>query len=159
MFLDQVTFTTVIDSTPLVSIDLVVINELEQALLGERLNRPAQGYWFVPGGRILKNESLESAFKRLTLAELGCELKIEDAELLGPYDHFYSDSLFGEHIKTHYVAIAYIIRVTEKQLSNLPINEQHGSYKWFDMDTLNNNQQVHIHTKWYFDAIKSKGII
>ncbi|WP_352283724.1 GDP-mannose mannosyl hydrolase [Pseudoalteromonas sp. Q18-MNA-CIBAN-0097] len=159
MFLEQATFTTVIDSTPLVSIDLVVINERDQALLGERLNRPAQGYWFVPGGRILKNESIECAFKRLTLAELGYEFKIEDAELLGPYDHFYSDSVFGEHIKTHYVAIAYIIRVTEKQLSNLPINEQHGNYKLFDMETLNKNQQVHIHTKWYFDAIKSKGII
>lgn len=156
MLLDKATFTTVIDSTPLISIDLVVINELEQALLGERLNRPAQGYWFVPGGRILKNELLECAFKRLTLAELGSELKIENAELLGPYDHFYSDSVFGEHIKTHYVAIAYIVRVTEKQLSNLPINEQHGRYKWFNMDTLNKSQQVHIHTKWYFDTIKKK---
>lgn len=158
MFLDKATFTTVIDSTPLVSIDLVVINEHGQTLLGERLNRPAQGYWFVPGGRILKNESLKIAFKRLTLDELGYELNIEDAELLGPYDHFYDDSVFGDQIKTHYVAIAYIVRVSVKQLSNLPINEQHGCYKWFDMDALSNNEQVHIHTKWYFDAITAKGI-
>lgn len=158
MFLDKATFTTVIDSTPLVSIDLVVINEQGQALLGERLNRPAQGFWFVPGGRILKSESLDNAFKRLTLDELGHELKIEDAELLGPYDHFYNDSVFGEHIKTHYVAIAYIVRASAEQLSNLPINEQHGNYKWFDMDALKNNQQIHIHTKWYFDAITAKGI-
>ena len=158
MLLNKATFTTVIDSTPLVSIDLVVINEQRQALLGERLNRPAQGYWFVPGGRILKSESLESAFKRLTLDELGYELKIEDAELLGPYDHFYDDSVFGEHIKTHYVAIAYIVRVPAEQLNNLPINEQHSNYKWFAIDSLTNNQQVHIHTKQYFDAIKAKGI-
>ncbi|GAA77709.1 GDP-mannose mannosyl hydrolase [Pseudoalteromonas sp. BSi20495] len=158
MFLDNATFTTVIDSTPLVSMDLVAINEQGQALLGERLNRPAQGYWFVPGGRILKNEPLEHAFKRLTLEELGSELAIESAELLGPYDHFYNDSVFGEHIKTHYVAIAYIVRVSAEQLSHLPINEQHGSYKWFDMADLKYNPQVHIHTKWYFDAITTKGI-
>ncbi|WP_024605740.1 MULTISPECIES: GDP-mannose mannosyl hydrolase [unclassified Pseudoalteromonas] len=158
MFLDKATFSTVVDSTPLVSIDLVVINEQGQALLGERLNRPAQGYWFIPGGRILKHESLESAFKRLTLNELGYELNIKDAELLGPYDHFYGDSVFGESIKTHYVAIAYVVRASEKQLSNLPINEQHGCYEWFDMDAISNNEKVHIHTKWYFDAITAKGI-
>lgn len=158
MFLDKKTFTTVIDSTPLVSIDLVVINEQKQALLGERLNRPAQDYWFVPGGRVLKNESLNNAFKRLTLDELGYELKIEDSELLGPYDHFYNDSVFGEHIKTHYVAIAYIVRVSSQQLNNLPINEQHSRYKWFDICALKGNQKVHLHTKWYFDAINAKGI-
>lgn len=159
MFLDKITFTTVIDSTPLVSIDLVIINEQKQAFLGQRLNRPAKGYWFVPGGRILKNESLENAFKRLSYEELGFECEIEDAQLLGPYDHFYDDSVFGEQIKTHYVAIAYILNVKTKQLSKLPINDQHCSYKWFDMDALKNNQQVHIHTKWYFEVINSEGSI
>ena len=61
MFLDKSTFTTVIDSSPLVSIDLVVLDREGNVLLGERLNRPAQGYWFVPGGRITKNESLADA--------------------------------------------------------------------------------------------------
>ena len=70
MYLDKQTFSTVIKSSPLVSIDLVVINPDGQALLGQRLNRPAKGFWFVPGGRILKNESLGNAFKRLTLEEL-----------------------------------------------------------------------------------------
>lgn len=158
MFLDKNTFTTVIDSTPLVSVDLVIINEQGQALLGLRLNRPAQGYWFVPGGRIFKNESLGNAFKRLTHDELGYELKIEDAELLGAYDHFYTDCMFCEHIETHYVAVAYVIKMSAEQLSNLPINEQHCSYKWFDMNSMKNNQQVHIHTKWYFEAIMAKGI-
>ena len=41
MFLDKDTFTTVIKSTPLVSIDLVVKNKHGQALLGQRLNKPA----------------------------------------------------------------------------------------------------------------------
>jgi colanic acid biosynthesis protein WcaH len=71
MFLDKETFSTVIESTPLVSIDLVIKNQQGQALLGQRLNRPAKGFWFVPGGRVLKNESLAAAFKRLTLDELG----------------------------------------------------------------------------------------
>ena len=158
MFLEQPTFTTVLDSTPLVSIDLLIINESNEALLGKRLNRPAKGFWFVPGGRIFKNESLANAFKRISYEELAFEYKIEYAELLGPYDHFYDDSVLGKDIKTHYVAIAYSLKVQTEQLSKLPINEQHCCYKWFDIGTLKNNQQVHVHTKWYFDAIIAKGI-
>ena len=60
---------------PLISIDLLVQNEHGEYLLGLRNNRPAQGYWFVPGGRVLKNETLDGAFKRLTFEELGIELK------------------------------------------------------------------------------------
>jgi len=91
--LDDLTFKTVIDSTPLISIDLVVRDEAGRILLGQRLNRPAKGFWFVPGGRILKDESLVDAFKRLTLNELGIELGIGLARYLGLYEHFYDDSI------------------------------------------------------------------
>jgi colanic acid biosynthesis protein WcaH len=149
MFLDKSTFTTVIDSTPLVSIDLVVLDSEDNALLGKRLNRPAQDYWFVPGGRITKNESLADAFKRLTLDELGEAFSITDAELLGPYDHFYDDYVFGEEVSTHYVAIAYVLRLTQP-LSKLPIDIQHGNYLWLSKTELLSSERVHKHSKWYF---------
>ena len=159
MFLEQAIFTTVIDSTPLVSIDLVVINENNQALLGKRLNRPAKGYWFVPGGRILKNESLENAFKRLTKDELGEQYLINEASLLGPYDHFYDDCVFNEVTSTHYVAIAYILKVKSNILDDLPIAEQHSNYNWLSIEELLNDNDVHKHTKWYFEAINTRGIL
>lgn len=149
MFLDKSTFTTVIDSTPLVSIDLVVLDSEDNALLGKRLNRPAQDYWFVPGGRITKNESLSDAFKRLTLDELGEAFSITDAELLGPYDHFYDDYVFGEEVSTHYVAIAYVLRLNQP-LSKLPIDIQHGNYRWLSKTELLSSERVHKHSKWYF---------
>ncbi|VEB85871.1 GDP-mannose mannosyl hydrolase) [Citrobacter koseri] len=71
MFLRQEDFATVVRSTPLISIDLIVENERGEFLLGKRTNRPAQGYWFVPGGRVQKDETLEKAFERLTQAETG----------------------------------------------------------------------------------------
>lgn len=152
MFLDQQTFSTVIKSSPLVSIDLVVINQNGQALLGQRLNRPAKGFWFVPGGRILKNESLASAFKRLTHDELGTEFAIEQATLQGPYDHFYNDNVFGEEFSTHYVAISFVIKLTQP-LSNLPMDVQHNGYKWFAINELLSDTAVHKHTKWYFESL------
>ena len=150
MFLDKETFSTVIESTPLVSIDLVVKNKQGQALLGQRLNKPAKGFWFVPGGRILKDESMASAFKRLTLEELGQEFSIEQAALLGPFDHFYQDNVFGNEFSTHYVAIAYVL-ILNKELTELPLNIQHGIYQWFDVNTLLESETVHTHSKWYFE--------
>lgn len=149
MFLDKETFTTVIKSTPLVSIDLVVKNKHGQALLGQRLNKPAKGFWFVPGGRILKDESMADAFKRLTLDELGQAFTIEQAELLGPFDHFYNDNVFGDEFSTHYVAIAYVLTL-DTELKKLPLNVQHNSYQWFELDSLLTDDTVHQHTKNYF---------
>ncbi|MBW0294684.1 GDP-mannose mannosyl hydrolase [Shewanella xiamenensis] len=160
MFLDQPIFSTVIASTPLVSIDLLVTNTNSQVLLGKRLNRPAKNYWFVPGGRILKNEPLKEAFKRLTRDELGQEFTIDQASLLGPFDHFYADNVFSDSVfsgnfsvtdnTTHYVAIAYYLKL-DSQLDNLPLAIQHGGYKWVDVPSLLSDEKVHIHTKWYFD--------
>jgi colanic acid biosynthesis protein WcaH len=150
MFLDKKEFSAVIENTPLVSIDLVIKNTHGQTLLGKRLNKPAKGYWFVPGGRILKNESLEEAFKRLTLEELGESFSIKKACLLGPYDHFYPESVFKDEVSTHYIAIAYIL-IIDKELAHLPIDVQHAKYQWFDINELLNNEDVHLHTKWYFN--------
>lgn len=147
MFLDNQTFSTVLASTPLVSLDLLVQNTAGDILVGERVNRPAQGFWFVPGGRILKNESLSAAFSRLTLAELGRAYSIEQAQLQGPYDHFYTDSVFGDTPSTHYVAIAY--RLTVREHLTLP-KVQHSAYRWLTVSGLLAHEKVHAHTKAYF---------
>lgn len=119
MWLSNELFRSVVDSTPLISIDLVVLNSKGECLLGQRLNRPAQGNWFVPGGRILKNETLDAAFIRLTLEELGKASARSDARLLGVYEHFYADSVFaapGHGPNTHYVVLAYQLVMAEDDL-------------------------------------------
>ncbi|KZN58217.1 hypothetical protein N473_05610 [Pseudoalteromonas luteoviolacea CPMOR-1] len=157
MLLDRKTFSTVIDATPLVSIDLIILNGQGQALLGERLNRPAKGFWFVPGGRIFKGESIVEAFERLTKEELGQPFSFMDATLLGPYDHFYGDSVYGDELNTHYVAIAYVLKLPT-ELHNLPLNVQHGKYKWFEISELLSDSNVHLHTKWYFEKLKNSQV-
>ena len=147
MFLDENTFKTVIASTPLVSIDLVVKNPDGDYLLGYRNNRPAQGFWFVPGGRILKGESMDAAFLRLTKNELGLALPRQSAVFLGPYEHFYDDYVFGTEHSTHYVVLGYEITV-DLILDDLP-KEQHNQYTWFTREELLACAYVHKHSKWY----------
>jgi colanic acid biosynthesis protein WcaH len=147
MFLDNDVFKMVIASTPLVSIDLVVKNPDGEYLLGYRNNRPAQGFWFVPGGRILKDESMDAAFLRLTKDELGIALSRQSAVFLGPYEHFYSDYVFGTEHSTHYVVLGYEI-IVDLILDDLP-KVQHNQYTWFTRDKLLTREDVHKHSKWY----------
>jgi len=148
MYLPITTFKTIIENTPLVSIDLIVENTQGEFLLGYRNNRPAQGFWFVPGGRILKDESMADAFKRLTLNELGTAFELYQAKLIGPFDHFYDDNVTGTDFSTHYVAIGYQLVVDE--LPKLP-QEQHSEYKWLTQEQLLADKTVHKHSRWYFD--------
>lgn len=144
-------FKTVIANTPLISIDLIVRNSQQQVLLGKRLNRPAQDYWFVPGGRILKDESIEGAFKRLLKTELGIEakgIKTDNCKFNGIYQHFYEDNVNGFDFSTHYVVMAYEIEF-DGCLAGLP-KEQHDNYEWFSEESILKVSSVHKHTKWYF---------
>ncbi|PPC74959.1 GDP-mannose mannosyl hydrolase [Pokkaliibacter plantistimulans] len=147
-------FAAVIRNTPLISIDLIVRNKANQVLLGQRLNRPAQGYWFVPGGRIFKNERLADAFARLTREELGSEMKIEQANLLGVFEHLYEDCVFGDQTTTHYVVTGMELQL-EHDLDDLPC-AQHDHYRWFDQTLLLSADDVHTNTKAYF--VPSEGI-
>lgn len=149
MYLEASLFSKVIECTPLISIDLIIRNKNDQVLLGKRKNKPAQGYWFVPGGRIFKGESISNAFKRLTLQELGKALSIREANLLGCYEHFYDDNVFGDEFSTHYIVIAYILDIEELML-NLPIGQQHLDYKWFNLSDLLEDDLVNQYTKDYF---------
>lgn len=156
MFLDGETFRTVVASTPLVSIDLVVRNHDGHILLGQRLNRPAKGFWFVPGGRIYKNERLDDAFERITQTELGQAFSRTQARLLDIYEHFYDDSVFGAEPAapdTHYVVIGYQLDLPpETALS--PPEGQHDAYRWWDPREMSSSTHVHSNTRAYLDLLK-----
>ena len=71
--IDHKIFKTVISSTPLISIDLLVKKD-NKILLGKRINKPAQDYLFSIGGRVYKNETINSAMMRIAKDELNIEL-------------------------------------------------------------------------------------
>lgn len=150
MRLEQQLFKTIVANSPLISIDLIVRNREGKALLGQRQNRPAKNYWFVPGGRIFKDESFEQAFKRITQEELGHESHLSEAKFLGVYEHFYTDNFSGTDFSTHYVVHGYELKL---ELVDLELPEvQHNAYQWFDIESLLSDVSVHQYTKNYFSA-------
>ncbi len=146
--LNSNTFKTIVIHTPLVSIDLIICNSKKQILLGLRTNRPAQGYWFVPGGRICKDETFDVAFQRLTKNELGVTYDRKDKKFIGYYQHFYQNNFSDEDFTTHYVVISYLIE-QDIEINSLPL-EQHKYYKWWDINKILSSPEIHENTKAYF---------
>ena len=143
--LNPETFKTVINSTPLISIDLLVKKD-NKILLGKRINKPAQGYLFSIGGRVYKNEPIQQATARIAKTELNIELKLTP-KFIGVYEHFYDDGIYKD-VSTHYINLAYEVDINNEIL-NLP-NDQHNEYQWLSINELLNSKQVHKYVKDYF---------
>lgn len=148
VLLPREVFRTVVELTPLGSIDLIVRDRSSRTLLGYRLNRPAQGFWFVPGGRVGKNETLRAAFARLCLAELGVELDFGRTRFVGVFEHLYPDNFSGDSaFGTHYIVLAYSIEADPDEL-RLPA-DQHNDYTWLTEQEIRQRDDVHHYSKAY----------
>ena len=143
--LNTETFKTVINSTPLISIDLLVKKD-NKILLGKRINKPAQGYLFSIGGRVYKNESIQQATARIAKDELNISLKLTPS-FIGVFEHFYDDGIYKD-VSTHYINLAYEVDINNEIL-NLP-NDQHNEYQWLGINELLSSKQVHKYVKDYF---------
>lgn len=152
--LDENTFLKVVNSTPLVSIDLIIENDEGHYLLGLRNNRPAKGFWFVPGGRIFKNETKFEALRRIVKNELGISEdifnQIASPTLLNVYEHFYEDCFAGSiGVTTHYVVLGYQLKLN---LDNIQLvnDHQHEKFSWWAKQDILESNLVNRFTKDYF---------
>jgi colanic acid biosynthesis protein WcaH len=112
------TFKTVVESTPLVSIDLCLVFE-RRLLMGLRQNEPLKGQSFTPGGRLLKNERWQDGLARIAKTELGLTVTSDDFELMGVWDHFYENSAIGEGVSTHYVNLPHVCFLESRPVLSL----------------------------------------
>ena len=145
--LDVQTFKTVIENTPLVSIDLCLVCN-NQLLLGKRTNEPLKGEWFTPGGRIHKNETWQDALLRIIKAELGlCGIAVENFSLMGIWDHFYNNSALDQDISTHYVNLPHYAGFQSKP--KITLDDQHAEFKWFDLSVVAYDEKFHLYMRNY----------
>ncbi|MBD9361240.1 GDP-mannose mannosyl hydrolase [Methylomonas fluvii] len=149
--LDKQDFLTVVKNTPLVAIDLIVRSSRDEILMGLRMNEPAAGYWFVPGGRIYKSETLAAAFQRITETELGTAYNIENADLLGAFTHLYETNFAKQPgITTHYVVLGYQLQL-DLDINQLPA-QQHSNYRWIGKNE--DLSEVHPNSQAYYPCLR-----
>lgn len=144
-------FIEIIDSFPLASIDLIIRNPNKDVLLGNRTNRPAQGFWFVPGGRIHKNETIRDAIKRISQTGIGLDLSDHDPGLLGASEHIYEDNYLDiPDITTHYVVLVFVIDLESEIM--VSCDDQHSKIKCWVVEELLGDEMVHPNTRDYLKS-------
>ena len=131
-----------------------------ELLLGLRNNRPAQGWWFTPGGRIRKNELLASASARIALDELGLPAAaLPRARLMSAWDHCYPDSAFDPAVSTHYVNLPHWLALSADESAALTLpqgpDQQHARWQWLPLDQAAQDASVHssvrVYAQWLLD--------
>ncbi|MCS3504626.1 colanic acid biosynthesis protein WcaH [Achromobacter sp. JUb104] len=142
-------FRHAVQMLPLVSIDLLLRDAGGRYLTGLRTNPPARGAWFVPGGRIRKNEPLRAALDRIAREELGLAIAPDAWTPRGVYEHFYGTNFAGEAGRsTHYVVLAYEAELS-LDTASLPRGQHHG-YRWLQAEEIAADPGVHPYTQAYF---------
>ena len=157
MFLELDSFEKIVKFSPIAAIDLCILNEKNEILLGKRINPPAKNYFFVPGGRIRKSEKISNAIRRILKDEINFEINDENLDkinLLGVFEHFYDDNFYGNKLfKSHYVVLAYSIQLKMlNKIKKKKINDQHEYYIWYGSDRVK-EIKIHQYAKDYLDKI------
>lgn len=147
---DRERFLELVDAMPLVSIDLLLEDEHGRFLVGRRRNRPALNTLFVPGGRIMKGESINSALSRIVRKELGGATPIDGWVSYGVFEHFYDDNFAGKSgVTTHYVVLPYH-HCLQNGIPFIEPDDQHEEMLWLTINELLDRPDVHMNTKAYF---------
>lgn len=106
---------------------VLILNEGGEVLLTLRKRPPEAGCWSIAGGKVEFMETLEETAVREAFEETG--LHVELVRLLCVTDHLVPAE--GQH----WVAPAYLARVTGGQLSN-PEPEKTEAVRFFPLDAL-----------------------
>ena len=138
---------TIVTNVPIVSVDLLIRHD-GGVLLGRRTNDPAKGYWFVPGGRVLKGESRRDAVHRVASQELGVDVEI--VESLGAFEHRYETSDVAGVDSKEYLANGYVVDLVDGELTP---DDQHDEFRVFQSPP----DPCHEYVRAYVEAASTVG--
>ena len=122
--IDDYLYNKIIDVLPILCVDGFIVDD-DKILLLKRNNYPAINEWWVPGGRVVKNELLCDSIIRKVKEETGL-----DVEILNQIG--ITETIFETK---HTVNVCFSLRVKSDNI-NITINSEHSEYKWFKMDSL-----------------------
>ena len=120
----------IVENMPFCCVDMVV-HYKGLVLLVKRKNKPAKGVWWLPGGRIYKNESLEHAALRKVYEETGIKARIK--KRLGVYETMFKGGPFKD-LKTgiHTVNVCFLVEPADRNFNvqGFKGKVDYSNYKW-----------------------------
>lgn len=101
------TFVKTFKLVPRVAVDLLVSNLKGEILLTKRSTSPFENFWHIPGGFLLKEETITIGLERVAKDELGINIKGNKANFLGVFEDIDKDPrghvidiIYGCRLKT-----------------------------------------------------------
>jgi colanic acid biosynthesis protein WcaH len=138
--IDKKTYKKILDLMPIICVDLVLYHK-GKILLAKRVNEPAKGMWWIPGGRVLKNERLTDAVKRKAKEELGIDIIIK--KVIGIYEiRFKNGPIKGIKDGIHDISINFLVGLKNKK-TDIKLDRTNKKYIWID----NINSSLHPYVK------------
>ncbi len=131
--IDRSLYRKIFEVLPIPCVD-IVIEHGGKFLLCRRKNKPMKDAWWLIGGRVYKNETLERAALRKAREEAGIKgAKIE--KFLGTESTFFKNSAFGP--STHTINSVFLVKT--RAVPVLIPDDQSSDFRWFSK----------IETKWH----------
>ncbi len=116
------TYKEILKVMPVCCVDLVITHD-NKFLLLKRGKQPAKGQWWLPGGRLHKNETIRHAALRKARQETG--LDCEFIKELGINEGIFDDGPFGFGVHTVGV-VCWLKAKTDK----VRLDADHTDYRW-----------------------------
>jgi colanic acid biosynthesis protein WcaH len=109
---------------PIPCVDIAIVAN-GSVLLVRRKDAPAQGQWWVPGGRVLKGEMMKEAAMRKAREEVGIECHV------GPIIHT-AETIFPDgpsNIPVHSINSCFFMYPVQPDFQ-IRLDEHQGEYRW-----------------------------
>lgn len=126
MFIDEALYKKIIQSIPILCVDLVV-KKANKYLLLLRKNEPLKDHYYLPGGRINLGESISKAASRKLFEETG--IVLDNFKIFGIYQDSFNKNSFDSNVLYHTVSIVFSCEV---DLHEIILDEQSSDYLWAD---------------------------
>jgi colanic acid biosynthesis protein WcaH len=117
---------------PILCVDCLLIFN-KKCLLLRRLNHPAKGKFWFPGGRILKNELIKDASVRKIKDETSLNAKFK--KILSIEETFFPRV---EDMASDIHTVNICCYLEPKNIKKIKINNDHVSYMWVDLNHAKN---------------------
>lgn len=118
-------YNQILTNIPVACVDAVIIED-GAALLVKRKDKPVQGEWWVPGGRIVKNEMMRDTVYRKTIEEVGLMCSV------GPIIYT-AETIFPDgpnDIPVHTINTVFLLHVHHSSRTAIKLDSHHSDFRW-----------------------------
>jgi len=128
MIIPDQLYSKIIDVMPIPCVDLLVVDRHRNILMLKRKNEPAQGQWWLPGGRVHFGETRHAAAIRKLYEE--CRLEADSIQELGTYDLILD--VPGRKNGSHGITTLFYAQIVDRNA--LFLDKQSEKAKWLQID-------------------------